>query len=165
MAVSVSCIGRMFLFIIIAAVLVVGSFILFPGWQYQVFGIGSPSSVLETDEAGRQIIQSLDQLEQALSDAGVSRDEIQRIMDQVDTETLETAVQESVKTGADTAGQLFDELKKRVDFGSADTEAVRNFFAERTKDIDFSRAFRELGEVMEQGVRSFADILRDAVSK
>ncbi len=168
MAASVSLFKRLIVFVIVIAVVGIGSYFLFPDFfdQYLPAGLRPSSQVGESArDAGKQVAESLEGLEKALSDAGVSREEIQRIMDQVDAETLERAVRDTLEKGAGSAEQLFDSLKERVDFGSVDTEEVKRFFSERTRNIDFNKAFQDLGKAIEQGLNSLSDLIRGAVSK
>ncbi len=168
MASAISCIGGLIKILLLALVLFLAAYFLFPDFYQRVIRGEQAAEEHIPDavrEAGQQIARTREGLERALEDAGLGREEISRIMDQIDAETMEKAVKDGIERGVETGGQFFDAIKDRVDFGSIDTDPVRRYFAERTSDIDFSRALKDLGRIFERGLTSFSEMIRDMVSQ
>ncbi len=147
-----SYIGKLVLIICIALAAYAGLYLFFPEVHQRVTGSGGPSGEAEI---------TIERLEEALHDSGAQPGDIKRIMDQIDAETLEEIAREAVQRGGETGVEVFEMLKNRIDFSGVDTQRVQDFFYQRTRDIDFPKAFQEL----EEGLESLGTRLMNMVTQ
>ncbi len=150
--------GSIILVLIIAFGLFAGFYWFFPE-QYQRIFSGEQQGPPE------ELVRSVESLEESLRDAGLSGEEIRRVMEQIDLRVLTNLLEEGVQKGVETGGDFFDLMKERIDFSGVDTETVRRAFQERTRDIDFGEALRKLGQSAEKGLEALAEMIRSGTSR
>ena len=157
MTASLTFIGKFIALIIVAVCIFAVIYFMFPDVFESVF----PGQASAEDT----IQESISRLEQSMGDLELNREDIAKVMDQIDTETIQRVIRESAVKGVETGGQFFDMIKERVDFGTLDTAEIRNIYVDKTQDIDFSSAFRQLGEATERGLFRLADSIRELFSR
>ena len=86
-------------------------------------------------------------------------------MEQVDLSVLRDLLEEGVSRGIENGGEFFDLMKQRIDFSGVDADAVRRAFQERSRDIDFQEALRQLGRGAERGLEALARHIRSRIDR
>ena len=150
--------GSIIIVMLIAVGLFAGLYWFFPGQYQRLFSS-------DQQEVPEQVLRSVESLEQSLKDAGLSREEIQRVMDQVDLSVLQDITEEGIRRGVETSGEFFDLMRQRIDFSHTDIDSVRRAFQQRTQDIDFSEALEQLGRMAEQGLESLSEMIRSGTTR
>ncbi|MCF7946004.1 MAG: hypothetical protein K9L24_04045 [Spirochaetia bacterium] len=167
MAKSISLIGRLFLIIIFGAALFGVIYYAFPETSEKLFGMSGSRQEVQTavKEAGEAVSESLQELQQSLEKTGASDEEVSRVMEQLDPDTVADAVNDLKDNEDRDAEALFEELEKRVDFGMINTEEVKKRFLDEVETIDFKKAFSDLENMFEGSLESLSESLKDKIGK
>lgn len=170
MASGKGCLGTLVSLIFTAVIIFAVIYFLFPDLSERYFSMswsggtsqGSPISNDQLNEAADELIS---EMSQALKDSGASKEDVQRVISQLDAETLKDAASEALRSGKNSVETFVDRLDKQIDFGSIDTSVVKDQLIKSASEIDFQAAFSTIQSSLENGLESLADSLKKALDK
>lgn len=158
------CLQSLVSVIIALAVILAALYFLFPDLSERYLGMSVRQPVASSTEVTQDLQGMFDDLYASLSSemqrSGASREEIQKVFDQLDTETLRAAAEDAVSSGSDAVNSFVESLDEKIDFGTLDTSTIKDALRRSVKDIDFSAATGLMRDAFSKGIENLGDLFK-----
>lgn len=119
----------------------------------------SADSTRQTDDT--QLEQATRQLQQELADTGITEEQIDDVLEQLDTQSIMAAAQEAMSSGGDLVKGFVDSLDERIDFGKLDTQELKDALSQKLDELDFAERMELMGEFTQGGIESLESTIRE----
>jgi hypothetical protein len=113
----------------------------------------------QTDDT--QLQQAARQLQQELADTGITEEQIDDVLEQLDTQSIMAAAQEAMSSGGDLVKGFVDSLDERIDFGKLDTQELKDALSQKLDELDFAERMELMGEFTQGGIESLESTIRE----
>lgn len=139
----------------------------FPDLSESLFDISWKSSnyTMSVQERESLVTEIVTNIKNSYQDSGASEEEIEKVLSQLDRETLTNAAEKALKSGRDGVSTFVDTLDESIDFGQLDTDVVKQQLESIVSEIDFSEAMGLMREYLKGGFESLEVVLEDLVNQ
>jgi hypothetical protein len=118
-------------------------------------------AVEDSGSISSQLEAAGDDLSQRLNESGVTDEQIDEVISQLDRESIMAAAQQAMQSGGDLVENFVDSLDQRIDFGNLDTEVLKKTLGEKFDQLDFSQTMQLMGEFTQGGIESLESTIRE----
>ncbi len=94
-------------------------------------------------------------------ESGVTQQEIDKVLKQVDKETLIDAANRAMKAGGDTVTNFVEILQETVNFGDMDPDILKQQLLQTVDKMDFPDAMDILKDYMQSGFDNLEIVVKD----
>jgi hypothetical protein len=115
----------------------------------------------DEDAENTSIEQTAKELQQQLGDAGITEEQIDDVLEQLDTQSIMAAAQEAMSSGGDLVEGFVDSLDERIDFGMLDTQELKDALSQKLDELDFAERMELMGEFTSGGIESLESTIRE----
>jgi hypothetical protein len=119
------------------------------------------ASQSDNDAGDSQLDQAARQLQQKLEDTGITEEQIDNVLDQLDRESIMAAAQEAMSSGGDLVEGFVNSLDERIDFGKLDTQKLKDALSQKMEELDFAQTMELMGEFTSGGIESLESTIRE----
>lgn len=134
-----------------------------PDLSEELFGISWNTANYRMSKVEEEylIAELLDNIRTTYEESGVTTDQINDVIQQIDKDAMLEAVNEAIKSGANAVDVFVDALDESIDFGDLDTDILKQQLNEGVKDIDFSDAVMILKEYIRGGFDNLEIVVKE----
>jgi hypothetical protein len=142
-----------------------GIYFFVPDLSEDLFGISwnSANYSLSRSEEEELLTEVIGTIEKSYQSAGATEQEISAVFEQVDRQVLIDAANKAVKSGSNAADAFVQALDEHVDFGSLDTDILKQHLSEALDTIDFADAMSMLSTYLKGGVDGLEVVIKDVL--
>ena len=158
------CLQSLISVILILVAIIAVLYFFFPDLSERYLGMSMRRPATSSADITQDLQGMFDDLYASLSSemqrSGASREEIQKVFDQLDTGTLRAAAEDAMSSGSDAVGSFVESLDEKIDFGTLDTSVIKDALKRSVKDIDLSAATGLMREALSKGIGNLGDLFK-----
>lgn len=134
-----------------------------PDLSEELFGISWNTANYHMSKVEEEylIAELFDNIRTTYEESGVTTDQINDVIQQIDKDAMLEAVNEAIKSGANAVDVFVDTLDEAIDFGDLDTDILKQQLNDSVKNIDFSDAVMILKEYMKGGFDNLEIVVKE----